>query len=160
MKQASGPVQSTYGRYAAVGQAGTPASETGWDVDTKIFEEHASPAAGIGFGLAVQQGAADRGCRLGGSGSFVGITRANPTQSVSTFTDAYSGGDNVPVMVRGDMFVIAEAVVTADEAVYYNPATGVLGHSGGTVILGAKWMTSTSGANQIAVVRLGAANKA
>lgn len=160
MLQASGPVQTTYNRYAVAGQVGTPASETGWDIDTKIFEEHASPAAGIGFGLAVQQGAADRGCRIGGSGTFVGITRANPTQNVSEFTDAYAGGDNVPVFMRGDIWVVAEAVVAADEAVYYNPATGVLGHSGGTVIAGAKWMTSTTGASQLAVVRLGAANKA
>lgn len=159
MLQASGPVQTTYGRYAAAGQVGTPATETGWDTDTRLFEEHASPAAGVGFGLAVQQGAADRGARLGGSGTFLGITLANKTQITQVFTDAYSGGDNMPVATRGDIYVTAEAVVTADEAVYYNPATGVLGHSGGTVIKGAKWMTSTTGANQIAVVRLGAANK-
>lgn len=159
MLQPSGPVQTTYGRYAAAGQVGTLASEHRWNIDTRLFEEHASPPAGIGFGLAVQQGAADRGCRLGGSGTFVGITMANPTQNVSEFTDAYGGGDNLPVLTDGDAYVLAEAVVTADEAVYYNPATGVLGHSGGTVIKGAKWMTSTSGANQIAVVRLGASNK-
>lgn len=160
MLQPSGAVQSTYGRYAAAGQVGTPATETGWDIDTKMFEEHASPAAGIAFGLAVQQGASDRGCRLGGSGAFVGITRANPSQAVSVFTDKYAGGDNTPVFVKGDIYAIAEAVVVAGEAVYYNPATGVLGHSGGTVILGSRWMTSTTGANQIAVLRLGSTSNA
>jgi hypothetical protein len=39
MFQPSGPVQSTYDRYAKTGQVGTPASETGWDVDTRIFED-------------------------------------------------------------------------------------------------------------------------
>lgn len=160
MLQPSGPVQTTYGRYMAAGQVGTPASETGWDIDTRLFEENASPPAGIGFGLAVQQGASDRGCRLGGSGTFVGITRANPTQNVTEFTDAYGGGDNVPVFVKGDIWCVAEAVVTAHEAVYYNPATGALGHSGGTIILGAKWLTSTTAGGQLAVLRLGQADAA
>lgn len=160
MLQASGPVQSTYNRYAAAGQVGTPANETGWDVDTAIFEEHASPPAGIGFGLAVNQGAGDQGVRLAGSGGFRGITRANQSQPSSVFTDKYAGGDNLGVFVKGDIFVIAEAQVTAGEAVYYNAATGVLGHSGGTLILGARWMTSTTGASQIAVVRLGSTSNA
>jgi hypothetical protein len=154
MLQASGPVQSTYSRYEPVGSVGTPASETGYDVDTKIFEEHASPAAGVGFGVVVRQGTADRGARLGGSGDVLGITMANPTQNVSVFTDKYAGGDNMPVMIRGDLWVITEAAVVAGEALYYNTSTGVLGHSGGTAILGGRWMTSAS-AGQLAVVRLG-----
>src|ERR1700678_1880836 len=114
MLQPSGPVQSTYNRYTAIGQAGTPASESGWDIDTKIFEEEASPPAGIGFGLACSQGVNDNGIRIGGPSGrvFVGITRANPTQNVSEFTDKYAGGDNVPVFVRGDVYVVSlDAVI-------------------------------------------------
>jgi hypothetical protein len=155
MLQPSGAVQSSYGRYMTAGSVGTPASETGYDVDTKIFEEHASPAAGLAFGVGVRQGAADRGARLGGSGDFLGVTMANPTQNVSEFTDRYGGGDNVPVMVRGDIWVITEAAVTAGEQLYYNTSTGVLGHSGGTAVLGGRWMTSAS-AGQLAILRLGA----
>ncbi len=153
MLQPSGPVQSTYGRYTAIGQNGTPASESGWDVDTKIFEEHASPAAGIGYGIVVQQGVADRGARIAGSGIVVGITRSNPSNLVSTITDGYSGGQNMPVAVRGDWFFTTEAAVVAGEAVYFNATTGVLGHSGGTLLTNARWMTSAA-AGGIAVLRL------
>lgn len=154
MLQPSGPVQTTYNRYETIGQVGTPASETGYDVDTKVFEENASPPAGVGFGLAVRQGTHDRGCRLGGSGDFLGITIANPTQNVSEFTDKYAGGDNTPVAIRGDWWVLPEAAVVAGEALYYNPTTGVLGHSGGTIVLGGRWMTSAA-AGAPAVLRLG-----
>jgi hypothetical protein len=65
MLQSGGPVQSAYNRYMVMGQVGTPASETGWDVDTRIFED-ASPPVGLGFGLAVSQGVGDRGCVVGG----------------------------------------------------------------------------------------------
>jgi len=145
--------------YMTVGSVGTPASETGYDVDTKIFEENASPAAGCGFGVAVYQGTADRGARIGGSGDFLGITMANPTQNVLSFTDAYAGGDNMPVMIRGDIWVIAEAAVTAGEALYADATTGVLGHSGGTLVVGGRWMT-TAAAGQLAVLRLGSTAQA
>jgi hypothetical protein len=156
MLQPSGAVQSTYTRYMVAGEVGMLATQHKFDADSRIFEEHASPAAGIGFGLAVNQGAGDKGCRLGGSGGFCGITIKNPTLIASEFTDKWAGGDTVDVLVKGDIWAVAEAAVTAGEAVYYNSATGVLGHSGGTLIHNARWMTSTTGASQIAVVRLGA----
>jgi hypothetical protein len=155
MLQPSGPVQSTYTRYDAAAEVGMLASMANWDADSKIFEEHASPAAGVGFGLVVQQGSTDRGARLG-SGGYVGVTMKNPTIPASVFTDKFAGGDNMDVLVKGDIWVVAEAVVTAGEAVYYNPTTGVLGHSGGTLIHNARWMTHTTGASQLAVLRLGA----
>lgn len=155
MLQPSGPVQSAYPRYNVMGQPGTPATETGWDADTKIFEEEASPPAGVGFGLAVSQGVNDVGIRLGGPSGrvFVGITLANKTQNVSEFTDKYAGGDNVPVAVRGDIFVIAQNAVIVGEAVYFSATTGQLGHSGGTLIDNARWMTTTA-AGAVGVVRL------
>jgi hypothetical protein len=153
MFQLGGPVQSTYNRYQPLGQVGTPASETGWDVDTALCQDDSSPATGIGYGLAVGRGAdSDRAAYLGGT--FRGITRANPSNSVYQFTDKYADGQNMPIFVRGDIFVVAEGAVTPGEAVYYNPSTGALGHSGGTLIHDAMWMTTT-GAGQVGVVRLG-----
>ena len=155
MFQSGGSVQSTYNRYQPIGQVGTPASETGWDVDTAICQDDSSPATGIGYGLAVGRGSdSDRACYLGGT--FRGITRANPSNSVQLFTDKYSDGENMPIVVRGDVFVVAEGAVTAGEVVYYNASTGALGHSGGTAIDDAMWMTTTA-AGQIGVVRLGVA---
>lgn len=152
------PVQTSYTQYLPVGQAGTPATMTGWDVDTKIFED-ASPAVGLGFGLAVSQGgSSDRAVVVGAlSGkAFVGITRADPTlpNIDPTFTDKYQDGDNVAVFVRGDIWVVAEGSVAAGELVYFDGTTGALGHSGGTLIEDARWMTSAAAAS-LAVVRLG-----
>lgn len=153
MLQPSGPVQSTYNRYLTAAQNGMPASESGWDVDTKIFEENASPAAGVGYGIVVQQGVNDRGARIGGSGIIVGITRSNVSNIVSEFTDKYSGGQNMGVAIRGDWWFTTEAAVVAGEAVYFNAATGVLGHSGGSLLSNARWMTSAA-AGGVAVLRL------
>jgi hypothetical protein len=154
MLQPSGPVQSTYNRYLTVGQVGTPASESGWDVDTRICQDDSSPAVGIGYGLVVVQGSdGDRAAKIG-SGTVVGITRSNVSNSVLQFTDAYGDGQNMPVATRGDWWVISEAAVTPSEAVYYNATTGVLGHSGGTLLPDARWMT-TAAAGGLAVIRLG-----
>jgi hypothetical protein len=157
------PVQTTYTQYVNVGQNGMPATMTGWDVDTRIFEDQASPLAGIGFGLAVCQGAADKGCRLGlmSGRLFVGITRAVQTLAslgpVPIPADTYWNGDNVNVHVRGDIWVIVGNNVTADAAVYCNTATGQLGASGITnagQITNARWQTTATSGN-LAVVRLG-----
>jgi hypothetical protein len=153
MLQPSGPVQSTYNRYLAAAQNGMPASESGWDVDTKIFEENASPAAGVGYGIVVQQGVADRGARIAGSGIVVGITIANVSNQVNVFTDKYAAGQNMGVAVRGDWWFTAEDAVVAGEAVYFNATTGVLGHSGGTLLTNARWMTSAA-AGGVAVLRI------
>jgi hypothetical protein len=141
--------------------AGMPASMTGWDVDTKLCQDDSSPPVGIGFGLAVSQGNdSDRAAILGvpSGKAFVGITRARQDQpNLSTvFTDKYFDGENMGVHVRGDIWVVAEGVVTVGEAVYVNTTTGALGHSGGTVINDARWMTSAL-AGGFAVVRLGVA---
>ncbi len=151
------PVQMTYTQYITKAQNGMPATMTGWDTDTKIFED-TSPAVGLGFGLAVCQGSSDRGILVGApSGkAFVGITRADPTlpNLDSDFTDKYQDGDNVAVFVRGDIWVLVEDLVRAGEGVLFDATTGVMGHDGGTLIPNARWMTSAS-AGGLAVVRLG-----
>lgn len=146
-----GPVQSTYIRYLLPAENGMLASSVNWAADTKICET----VAGIGFGLAVSQGSADRGAILGGT-AFVGITRKDITlPNVSTpGPDIYQRYDNMGVLTMGDLWVVAEGAVVAGEAVYYNTTTGALGHSGGTKIEDARWMTSAAG-GALAVVRLG-----
>ena len=146
------PVQTAFQRYINAGQVGMPATSTDWDVDTRICET----SAGISFGLAVSQGTGDKGCIIGGA-AFVGVTRADPTLAQAagvTTVDKYALGDNVAVHVRGDIWVTAEDAVAAGDAVYYDTTTGTLGHSGGTVIEDARWMTSAD-AGKIAVLRLG-----
>jgi hypothetical protein len=155
------PVQTTYTQYLTAAQNGMPATTSGWDIDTKICEDPAG-TAGIGFGLAVSQGTlhGDRSACLGGlSGkAFVGVTVADPTlpNLSSTFTDKYQDTDNMGVMVRGDIWVVAHEAVNAGDAAYYNTTTGLLGNSNltsGTAIDDARWMT-TAVAGALAVLRL------
>jgi hypothetical protein len=155
-----GPVQSTYTQYINVGQIGMLASSDNWEADTKICQD-ASPPVGIGFGLAVSQGTdSDRAVMLGGASgkAFVGITRADQTlpNVNSAFTDKFQDGDNMGVLVKGDIWVVPENDVFAGEAVYFDEATGRLGAtSGGKVLInGSRWMTSALAAG-FAVCRLG-----
>lgn len=147
----SGPVQTTYDRYAQPAQNGMLASAINFSADTRIVET----AAGIGFGLAVSQGADDRGCILGGT-AFVGLTRADPTiaRSETLTVDEYPQYDNAGILIMGDLWVFAYSDVDANTAVYYNSTTGRLGASGGTLIEGAVWKTSAA-SGELAVVRLG-----
>jgi hypothetical protein len=155
------PVQTTYIQYINAGQNGMPATMTGWDVDTRTFEDVSAGQTGLGFGLAVCQGVADNGCRLGlvSGRNFVGISRADPTlanvqQSANVTVDHYANGESVPVHVRGDMWVVVENAVVADQAVTVDAVTGQLGKTGGTALSNARWMSSAQ-AGGLAVVRLG-----
>src|SRR5690606_38806077 len=115
-------------------------------------------AAGIGFGVAVAQGTADKGCKAFGSGdtSILGITvrersiDANDENEFAQYTDAR-------IMTKGVIWVTASVAVDAGDPVYVVPATGAFAKtsaSSAVQIAGARWDTSTSGSG-IAQVRLG-----
>ena len=142
----STPIQTTYKKYASAAQVGMPGSTIAFDSDTGIAQDSA-----IGFGLALCKGGnSDLHVTLGqpsGAGDFVGISMADPTlpNLAATQTDAYQEGENVGVLVKGDIWVAPQTDVTAGGDVYYNSATGQLGASGisnAVLIKNAKWMTS------------------
>jgi hypothetical protein len=157
------PVQPTYQRYLTVGQNGMLADETVWASDTRIVET----AAGIGFGLAVSQGAlSDRGCVIGGS-TFVGVTRADQTLARADLStpsgpstlalDTYLQYDNAGILTMGDIWVNCYASVTPATTVTFSATTGQLGLAG-TTITHARWMTTavgSAGTPVLAVLRLG-----
>ena len=145
------PVQTTYFRYLNVGQVGMPASETGWDISTRICED-LSLTTGIGFGLVVSQGTkhGDRSAIIGiaSGGTVLGITASDhtlPTFVGGAGVDKYNDGDNMAVMFRGDIWVSAVGTVAAGGPVYFNSVTGQLGPSGianATALPGAQFLTS------------------
>lgn len=138
-------VQPTYNRYMPVGAAGTWATMTGWDADTYSAE------AAIPIGVAVSKGVGVRGCVKGGT-LFVGVSLRDITL-LAAVPDQYQIGNNVGVAIVGDIWVVVGDNVTARTAVKYDTATGQLGATSGTVIVGAVWMTSAS-AGGLAVCRL------
>jgi hypothetical protein len=129
-----------------------PATTTGWDIDTRIAEDLSSPKVGIGFGLVVCQGTlhGDRSASVGQTSGteVIGITAADhtlPALQTGAPADTYVDGDNMAVMVKGDIWVNAVGTVHAGGPVYYSTTTGQLGPSGlanGTLLTGAEWLTS------------------
>ena len=145
------PLQTTYAQYENVGQVGMPATMVGWDVDNRLLDDPAN--AGAGFGLAVCQGyTSDKAVTLGqaSGGIFVGVTRADPTLARFDLTpprvvDTYYATDNVPVLVRGDIWVKPATNVNSGDPIYFNAVTGQLGNSGvanAVAIKNSRWETS------------------
>lgn len=111
------------------------------------------PSGGIGFGLAVIQGTADHQAKLGGSGVFIGITVKDVTLD-STRSDKYAQYDSMAVMTKGVIAVTAGEDVVAGDVVY-RTSTGTLNKtsSGNTLIVGARWETTTAN-GAVGLVRL------
>lgn len=162
--QAPTPVQSTYNKYGSLGQVGMPGSTIAFDSDTGIVQ-----TAAIGFGLAVSlHSASDKAVVLGapsGNRGFLGISMADVTLAnlSATATDKYQVGENIGVLVKGDIVVAPQTNVTAGGDVYFNTVTGELGASNipnAQQITNAKWLSAYPvtvpgvRAERLAVVRL------
>lgn len=147
-------LQSTYPTAMRKGFPGQVVNETNWDADTLIVET----VAGIGFGLACGQGAADDGVILGAGSAagFVGISMKDITLVVSD-ADKYQRYANAAILNEGDIWVTTGGAVVAGGDVTFVASTGVLGSvaADGThfTIAGARWMTS-AGSGELAIVRL------
>lgn len=111
------------------------------DIVTRIAED----VEGIGFGKVCVQGTADN--QVVDSEATVkvaGIAVLDTTRP----TGKYEQYDNVAVIKKGVIVVQASEAVAVGDPVYYTPATGVLSKTStsNTLIAGAQWDTSTSGA--------------
>ncbi|MEK1888532.1 MAG: capsid cement protein [Phyllobacterium sp.] len=142
-------VQTTYSATHARWIEGMVLNMEPSDVVTRLAED----VEGIGFGKVGVQGTADN--QVVDSEitvKFVGIAVLDATQP----TGKYEQYSNVALMKKGVIVVQASVAVAVGDPVYYVPATGVLTNvaSGNTLIAGAQWDTSTSGA-ALAALRLG-----
>jgi|GEM_PF-1388279 len=126
-------VQTRYAPYIAPAVEGMISEMTGSEVGTRICET----PAGITFGKAVSQGNRSKGCVLGGA-SFVGISvrditldlvSVDPLSTVPNPLDAYGQWTNVAVLSRGHIWVKPQGLVAANDAAFYDPATGRFGNS-------------------------------
>lgn len=141
-------IQSTYSATHARWFEGMVLNQEPADIVTRIAED----AEGIGFGKVCVQGTADNQVVDSEvTAKFVGIAVADPSQE----QDSYAQYANVAVLKKGVIVVAASVAVAVGDPIYYVPATGVLTNSasGNTLIAGAIWETSTSGA-ALAAARL------
>lgn len=101
---------------------------------------------GIGFGLPVQQGTADKGVLLAGAlADFLGVSIRDVTlvASAAEFVDKYEQYSNVGYLKKGQIWVLAGAACAAGDPVHYNATTGAWAITGGTgPIVGARYVTS------------------
>ncbi|WP_225768516.1 hypothetical protein [Inquilinus sp. Marseille-Q2685] len=150
-------VQTSYSETMRPATAGMIANLTNADADSRIVET----AAGIGFGLAVGQGAAAKGAVLGAAAAagFVGISIRDVVLDPAD-NDTYRQGAGIAVLTEGDIWVVTGGAVTAGDAVVFEAATGILSSlpadSTHFAIAGARWMTAAAGGG-LAVLRLGGA---
>lgn len=138
-------VQSTYAERMAAGLPGMIADMNNSEVETRNCES----VAGIAFGVAVGQGAADKGAIAlpATAAAFVGVSVRDVTVDHNT-PDKYAENDNMGVMTKGTIWVTVDGNVAAGQNVTFSTATGLFGTiaADGTHLLAtnAKWDTSAS----------------
>lgn len=124
-----------------------------------IISRNVETAAGIPFGRAVSQGAADKGIVLTGTGAtkIVGISLLDRSATGSATTpDAFRQRESARVMEEGDIWVVAAAAVAAQDPVFVTGAGAFTNVETNNIAFpGARWETSTTAAGQLAVVVLG-----
>lgn len=154
-------VQSTYPDNIPAAVAGAQATMLPASIMSRTVE-----VAGIGFGVAVEQGTADKGCIKFDGGTVLGITlldRSASGQTVSggqvtgTVADTYGVGESARVLTKGDVWVVCASGCSAGDGVFVRPSNGDFQDSNANSavqIVGARWDTSAE-AGGLAVVNLG-----
>lgn len=129
-----------------------------------IASRDVEPLGGIGFGVAVFQGTAAKQITTKGAGAaeaegkFVGITVMDRSAVgvAGGNGNNYAQGESARVLQIGPIWVTAAVQVAAGDPVAVTSA-GAFSNAAGTngvVLAGARWDTSTTGTNQLAVVVL------
>ncbi len=120
----------------------TPGEDISMNVET---------AAGIGFGKVAVQGARDNQIRVSAtSRAFRGITVLDTTQ----LQDSYPQYATARVRTQGPVVVTASVAVQPGQPAYFVPGTGALTNVATDNTLIGKWETTTTAANQLAVLTL------
>ena len=122
-----------------------------------VISRTVETAAGVGFGLAVVQGANDGGVIVPtvAGGVFRGLTVRDVTLPQSN-ADAYLQYDEAALMVTGVLWVTAQEAVTAGDPVSFEVTTGQLFSTADAThdaIPGAIW-DSSAAIGELAKVRL------
>ena len=145
-------VQETYKDVMDAGRPGARADMR----PVVLLSKNVEPAGGIGFGLAVAQGATDEGCILAGAATalpdFLGITVIDRGTRPAT-PDTFAQYQSARIASKGAYWVSPLAAVAAGDPVSLG-AGGRLTTGAGTVIPNARWETS-AGAGGLARVYLG-----
>lgn len=153
-------VQTTYSDTQPAAVAGLQATMIPATLISRTVE-----VAAVGFGVAVEQGTADKGCFKFDGGTVLGITVQDRSASGATVTagqvaavvaDKFGVGESARIMTKGDVWVVCTTGCSAGDGVWVRPSNGDFQDSNansGVQITGARWDTSAT-AGGLAVVRL------
>ena len=148
-------VQTTYSDNIAAGVAGQIVNVEPQNLISRTVET----SGGIGFGVATNQGSADKGCVLaitGAAGAFTGVTvrersiDANDADEFDQYVDAR-------IAIKGVVWVTCATGCTAGDLVFVRPSNGDWQDSNansGVQVENARWDTSAT-AGAVAQLRLG-----
>lgn len=140
------PIQTTYSDGLRAGVAGMLINT----IPNTLISRTVETAAGLAFGVAVSQGAAAHGCKVFDD-DVVGITvREVSLPAEQTGLDQY---DTAVLITKGAIMVTAAAAVVAGDIVHAL-AGGTFGKTGGVLIAGARWDTTTAN-GALGIIRLG-----
>lgn len=123
-------------------------------IPATIISRTVETAAGIGFGVAVEQGTADKGCAIFDGGTVLGITVLDRG---ATGENEYAENESARVMTKGDVWVVCATGCSAGDAVWVRPSNADFQDSNANSavqIANARWETS-AGVGELAVIRLG-----
>ena len=142
--------QTTYPSTQPIGAAGQQATM----IDATIVSRTVETSAGIGFGVAVEQGTADKGCILFDGGTVYGVTVLDQG---ATGDGEYAQYESARVMLKGDIWVVCTTGCSAGDPVYVRPSNNTFQDSSansGIQIANARWDTSAE-AGALAILHLG-----
>ena len=146
-------VQTVYKDNITKGTPGLIATQRPVEADTKVVEG----TADIGFGVVVEQGTGNDGIvKVSSGGSYVGITLRKVT-TLAEDGDVYKPKTQVPVLIKGDVWMTTGTAVTANAAATYHNTTGAVGAtaagSSHKAIPNGTWLTAASSGG-LAILRL------
>lgn len=154
-------IQTSYPSNMAAAVAGMRASSIPATIVSRTVE-----TAAVGFGKAVEQGAADNGCKLFDGGVVFGITLLDRSASGLTLSgglitgetvDSYGVGESAAVILKGDVWAVCATGCAPGDPVYVRPSNGDFQNdntNSAVLIPGARWNT-TAAAAALAIIYLG-----
>lgn len=154
-------IQTTYGDELASAVAGMRATSIPATIVSRTVE-----TAAVGFGKAVEQGTADKGCKAFDGGTVFGITVLDRSASGLTVSaglitgetaDSYGVGESAAVLLKGDVWAVCATGCAAGDPVYVRPSNGNFQNTNtdsAVQIAGARWDTTAAAAG-LAIINLG-----
>ena len=143
-------VQSTYAAGISDAVAGLVANMETSNTITRLCED----SGGVGFGKALFQGTNDNQVTATASAAFIGISIKDVT-AIDDTADLYPQYDNVAVLNKGVVWVLAGGTVAAGEAVYVDGSGDFIESASGATALSGVTFDSSGSDGDLVRIRLG-----